>query len=182
MRYTTIIDISENERIYRNHNARLLYVHMVLKSGYHADDRDIYVKSLRNMAADCGISIAACRHALRLLIGEGLVKQTGNAWTITKFVLEQPIGKRAKSVKEQKQRNAAAARSAEEAAREAQIEKDKKEREEVFQSGKTDFMIYYERQLEKARAGDEEAARIVEKNKAVYEAHKKQFENNQDKK
>ena len=67
MRYTTIIDISEIQPIYRNVNARLVYLHLVLKSGYHDNDRDLVSISLRRIAAEVGLTLSATRHAISQL-------------------------------------------------------------------------------------------------------------------
>lgn len=99
MRYTTIIDIRENPRIYRNINARLLYLHLALTSGYHDEDRDICRLSLRGMAIQAGLTLSATRHALRILQEEGLVTHEGDQWRITKFVLDKkPTPRRQSSV------------------------------------------------------------------------------------
>lgn len=89
MRYTTIIDIREKARIYRNTNARLLYLHLVLESGYHDDDRDLTRLSLRSMAAQTGLTLSATRHALKILQSEGLAIHEGEAWRIVKFILDK---------------------------------------------------------------------------------------------
>lgn len=89
MRYTTVIDITEQAAVYRNKNCRLLYLHMALKCGYHAEDRDVIGASIRGLAADCGLSVAATRHALAVLEGAGLIKKEGTAWRVTKFVVQQ---------------------------------------------------------------------------------------------
>ena len=67
MRYTTVIDISDYRHIYKSANCRLVYLHLVLKAGYHDDDRDIVDVSIRNLAMRVGISVSATRHALRML-------------------------------------------------------------------------------------------------------------------
>lgn len=97
MRYTTIIDISEFPAIYRNRNARLLYIHMALKSGYHDDDRDVLDCSIRRLSAAVGLSISATRHALAILERAGLVTKDGIKWRVKKFVLEQKITSRRQS-------------------------------------------------------------------------------------
>ena len=50
MRYTTLIDIRDNPILYRNHNVRLVYLHLVLVAGYHDVNRDIVSASLRVLA------------------------------------------------------------------------------------------------------------------------------------
>lgn len=88
MRYTTIIDISEIPVIYRNHNACRVYIHMALKSGYHDADRDVIHVSVRRLASDCGISVAAARHALGVLQRAELIANEGVTWRVKKWVLD----------------------------------------------------------------------------------------------
>lgn len=89
MRYTTIIDQSELPS-YRSTSARLLYLHLVLKSGYHRDNQDLVHTSLRRMAAEVGLSLAAVRHALGLLLADSLVTmEAPRTIRVTKFV--QPV-------------------------------------------------------------------------------------------
>lgn len=86
MRYTTVIDISEFPQIYRNLNARLLYIHMALKAGYHDDDRDVCRQSIRNLAADVGITVSAVRNALLQLEKSGLISRGSDCWIVKKWV------------------------------------------------------------------------------------------------
>lgn len=97
MRYTTVIDISENRQLYANHNAVLVYLHLCLRAGYHDQDRDMVSISIRNLARDTGVTVSACRHALKLLTAAGLVTRTAGAWTVKKWVEEQQITTRAKT-------------------------------------------------------------------------------------
>ena len=91
MRYTTVIDISEFPQIYRNLNARLLYIHMALKAGYHDDDRDVCRQSIRNLAADVGITVSATRNALQQLEKAGLITRGSDCWIVKKWVaMEAP--------------------------------------------------------------------------------------------
>ena len=86
MRYTTVIDISEFPQIYRNLNARLLYIHMALKAGYHDDDRDVCRLSIRSLAADVGITVSATRNALQQLEKAGLISKSSDCWIVKKWV------------------------------------------------------------------------------------------------
>lgn len=86
MRYTTIIDISEIPAIYKNHNARILYLHLVLKAGYHDDDRDIVTVSIRNLAAYSGLTVSAVRHALGVLERAQLLTRTPQGYRVKKWV------------------------------------------------------------------------------------------------
>lgn len=89
MRYTTVIDISEYPAIYRNRNARLLYIHMALKAGYHDNDRDLLNTSIRMLAQQSGLTVSAVRHALQVLEGAGLLTRDGFTWRVKKWVLEE---------------------------------------------------------------------------------------------
>lgn len=89
MRYTTVIDISEYPAIYRNRNARLLYIHMALKAGYHDNDRDLLNTSIRMLAYQSGLTVSAVRHALQVLEGAGLLTRDGLTWRVKKWVLEE---------------------------------------------------------------------------------------------
>ena len=100
MRYTTVIDISEMPEIYRNTTARLIYIHMSLKAGYHDSDRDLVNVSIRRLSADVGVTVSATRHALHLLERSGLLTRDGHTWRIKKWVEEQTITTRAKTKRE----------------------------------------------------------------------------------
>lgn len=86
MRYTTVIDITDFSQIYRNIHARLVYIHMALKAGYHDDDRDICRLSIRNLAADVGITVSATRNALLQLEKSGLITRGSDCWIVKKWV------------------------------------------------------------------------------------------------
>lgn len=91
MRYTTIIDISEIPAIYKNQNARILYLHLVLKAGYHDDDRDLVTLSIRNLAAYSGLTVSAVRHALGVLERQQLLVKTSHGYRVKKWVaIETP--------------------------------------------------------------------------------------------
>lgn len=96
MRYTTLIDISEIPTIYNNLNARLLYLHMALRSGYHDNDRDQLKCSLRRLADAAGLTLSATRHALGLLEREKLITRTDHAWQVKKWINETPPTPRSK--------------------------------------------------------------------------------------
>lgn len=100
MRYTTVIDISEMPEIYRNMTARLIYMHMSLRAGYHDSDRDLVTLSIRRVAAEVGVTVSATRHALHLLERSGLISREGQLWRIKKWVEEQTITTRAKTKRE----------------------------------------------------------------------------------
>ena len=86
MRYTTVIDITDFPQIYRNIHARLVYIHMALKAGYHDDDRDVCRLSIRNLAADVGITVSATRNALLQLEKSGLISKSSDCWIVKKWV------------------------------------------------------------------------------------------------
>lgn len=88
MRYTTIIDITELSRIYRNTNARLVYLHMCLRSGYHAEDKDHIKISIRRLAMAIGLTVSATRHALAQLERDRLISRTEDGWNVKKWVVE----------------------------------------------------------------------------------------------
>lgn len=100
MRYTTVIDISEISEIYKNPTARLLYLHMSLKAGYHDVDRDLVRLSIRRLSADVGVTVSATRHALHQLERVGLLTKEGELWRVKKWVEEQQITTRAKTKRE----------------------------------------------------------------------------------
>lgn len=90
MRYTTIIDITETD-IYRNVNCRLVYLHLVCKSGYHDDDRDTLQLSIRRIAADVGITLSAARHAIAQLMAAQLLKRLDDGrWHVLKWIVAAP--------------------------------------------------------------------------------------------
>lgn len=103
MRYTTVIDISEIPEVYRNMTARLIYIHMSLKAGYHDSDRDLVNVSIRRLSGDVGVTVSATRHALRLLERSGLLTRDGQHWRVRKWVEEQTITTRAKTKREMQQ-------------------------------------------------------------------------------
>lgn len=172
MRYTTLIDISELPSVYRNVNARLLYVHMALKAGYHDDDRDVLETSIRILAAQTGLTISAVRHALHVLEGVQLIRKEGSAWIVKKWLPMQTTSPRPKAT--QKQLDAAQDEAKIRARQERKEELERLRREEVKATGKTEFMLYYEGLQEKAQLGDPEAIKLVARHRATYEAHLKQ--------
>lgn len=96
MRYTTLIDIREWPSLYRNLNVRLVYLHLTLAAGYHDQNRDVIVVSIRQLAADVGITVAATRHALKMLTKVNLIKTnpSKSAILVRKWLSEQTVSKR----------------------------------------------------------------------------------------
>lgn len=107
MRYTTIVDISQIQDIYRNPNLRLVYLHLCLKSGYHDDDRDKIRISIRKLADEVGLTVSATRHALGRLQAEHFLSRDGESWMVRKYVIDIPPTPRPKPKKtvESKQAN-----------------------------------------------------------------------------
>lgn len=173
MRYTTIIDISEIPAIYRNVNARLVYLHLVLKSGYHDNDRDLVRMSLRRIAAETGLSLSAIRHAVAQLERAQLLSRQGDIWFVKKWIIEQKISTRARTARQQKQIEIEAEKRRENEKREQEAAIERQRREQIAAQGKTSFMLFYESLEKKAAAGDLEAAESVKKYKSMYMQHKK---------
>lgn len=92
MRYTTVIDISEFPVVYRNMNARALYLHMALKSGWHDENRDQLAVSIRQLAAGVGLTVSATRHALAVLAKAQLIRadKEKKVWHVKKWHLDTP--------------------------------------------------------------------------------------------
>lgn len=175
MRYTTIIDISETPRIYQNINARLVYLHLVLKSGYHDDDRDLIHMSLRRIAAETGLSLSAIRHAVAQLEKAQLLSRQGDLWLVKKWIIEQRISTRARTARQQKQIEIEAERRIENEKREREAEIERQRRENLAAQGKTSFMLFFERLQKKAEAGDLEAAESVKKYQKAYDQSKQKI-------
>lgn len=168
MRYTTIIDISEFPSIYRNHNLRLIYMHLCLRSGYHDDDRDLIDISIRRLASDTGLSVSSVRHGLKILQASRLIKRHGTLWHVRKYILEQEITPRAKSQKEQKKKSQADAERQERDALNKKLRLQEERREALKSEGKNDFIVYYEGLVEKAKNGDIEAEKIARQRRSIY--------------
>lgn len=177
MRYTTIIDISEVQEVYRNANARLLYLHMVCRSGYHDNDRDMLSISIRTLAMRVGISVAATRHALKILERYKLISKVGGQWLVKKWIIEDTITPRARTKKQQRAQDAVQAQRDKQAELDKRLEQEQRERLELEQSGKTSFMVYYEGLQVKAKNGDQDAQEKVEKYRDDYEKQKLMMKN-----
>lgn len=174
MRYTTIIDISEYRSLYKNTNIRLLYLHLCLKAGYTDANRDICELSIRQLAADCGLSISAVRNALQALEKSGLLKREKSILRVRKWIAGETITPRPKTARAAKQMQADAQAQAD---REMQEMKEKQERKKyeneqrkAAAQGKNTFMIWYEEKMKLAAAGDIDAQDCVRRNKKFYES------------
>ena len=169
MRYTTIIDITEYPTIYRNVNARLVYLHLVLKSGYHDHDRDLLTMSFRRLSAETGLSLSAIRHAINCLVKANLLTRQGELWLVKKWIIEQKISTRARTARQQKQIDIEAERRRQNEAREREDEILRLRREQLLAEGKSPFIVYCEGLIKKAAAGDIEAAETFKRHKKSYE-------------
>lgn len=174
MRYTTVIDISQVPSIYKNHNARLVYLHLALRAGYHDDDRDLVDVSIRNLAAQVGITVSATRHAIDQLQRAQLLTRQGTLWVVRKWIMEADITPRAKTKRQQEAIERAAERQRQNEQREREAAIERQRREDIKNQGKTSFMLWYESQLQRANAGDVEAQRAVDRHRATYESHQAQ--------
>lgn len=165
MRYTTIIDISQAPEVYRNQNVRLVYLHLVLRAGYHDHDRDLVRISIRSLAAQVGLTVAAARHALGVLEKWKLLQRTGSYYQVRKWVPEQTVTSRAKTAKQQQQLNLAAQRRADEERREREAELERIRRENQAASGRTAWDDLADYKRKQAAAGDISAQEWLRKNK-----------------
>lgn len=177
MRYTTLIDIREIPEVYRNQNARLLYLHLVLLAGYHDNDRDIVRVSIRNLAAQSGLTLSATRHAITVLINCRLLLHRKSYFKVVKFIDEQTITPRAKTKKAQQAKESALLETVRQLNQERKEAAEKDVISEIYDQGKTPFMLWYEQKLELAAAGDEDAKRIVREKRDQYESHKSNLKN-----
>ena len=161
MRYTTVIDIREFPQIYRNNNAKLVYLHLVLISGYHNEDRDQTTISIRQISYDTGLTLSAVRHSLKVLISAGLLSRSGITWTVKKFVLDKSISPRIKS---EKKRIAAENLERERQIKEEQErrEKEEKKRYQELRKRSDPLRDSVLELMDKADQGDEEARNTLE--------------------
>ena len=90
MRYTTIIDITEYPAIWSSASCRTLYLHLVLKSGWHDDDRDMLRASIRQLSSATGLTKSAVEHAIRQLSKAGLLAKKEGAWMVKKWTVVLP--------------------------------------------------------------------------------------------
>lgn len=89
MRYTTVIDVTEIADIWRNPNISRLYFFMAMKCGFHDNDRDLIKISLRVLAGQTGLTLSACRHAVKVLQAHGLLTIENDKMRVTKFILDK---------------------------------------------------------------------------------------------
>ena len=89
MRYTTIIDLRDWPKLYRSASVRLVYLHLVLASGYHDNNRDRIDISVRRLMIDTGLSMGAVRHAIRQLEDAKLIRHKESAYMVAKWLPER---------------------------------------------------------------------------------------------
>lgn len=168
MRYTTIIDVSEFRQLYSNHNLRLVYLHLCLKSSYRDADRDWILISIRQLAAAVGITVSATRHALAQLEKAKLIRRTQGWILVRKFVKAEAIAPRPTNKRQEELQRHQQQQAAEQAAADAKRQEEERLRTQLFSMGKTTWMVYYENQQKAAATGDEKAAAFCVKNKKRY--------------
>lgn len=180
MRYTTIIDLSEFPALYSNHNIRLVYLHLVVKCGYHDGDRDQYSRSIRALAADCGLTVSAVRNAIKQLTAARLAARQGDILYVRKWLPEQTITARPKSQKQQKAAEERERQQGEKQAREQQQDQEARMTAELAAKGKTPFMAWFEEQQRKAAEGDADAMKAVanKRHQTTYQQHAEAMANN----
>lgn len=125
MRYTTIIDIAQCPEIYRNINARLTYLHMVLTCGYHDNDKGLVRKSVRQLSLETGITKSATENALRLLKKFDLVRKNRGRLYVRTWAPEQPITKPKRKAQDIRDQAIAQEREAKNQEREAEVQRAK---------------------------------------------------------
>lgn len=168
MRYTTVIDISEIPAIYRSQNARLTYVHLALRCGYHDTDRDIADVSVRRLALEVGVSVSAVRHALHLLERFKLIEKQGNVWMVKKWIQPETITPRKQAEKALKQAERAKEREKERQSMDSQRAREDEERAAMERQHLSHFIVYYESLYERVAAGDVQAPKLLVRHRAMY--------------
>lgn len=171
MRYTTIIDLRDYPQIYRNKNARLLYLHMVLQSGYHADDRDICTLSIRELAWQVGITVSAARNALQQLSKSKLIERLADKWRVAKFVMPKDIPARPTAAKLQNGWSA-------EANKIISHEATNEEKDMLYRQKKTEFMWRYEQMYRLRQTGDTTCDKYLNANYKAYCQERLKMEGN----
>ncbi len=168
MRYTTIIDISEIPQVYTNANVRLVYLHLVLKAGYHEDDLDRCPLSIRGLMYQTGLSLSAVRHALHVLEVAGLISRQKGVLHVRKFLYTKAIKKRAKQ--HEIDPGSTRVESSNSQANEVGQEMSELER---WRKRRDSFIKYYKSLEKKAAEGDESARQAVVRNRKLYEQYSK---------
>lgn len=177
MRYTTIIDISTIPDIYKNINTKMIYLHLVLKSGYHSYDRDKIKISIRRLAEELNLTVSAVRHSLKLLLKYDLIQydDTSKTLTVKKWLYNETIIPKRRNISENTKQ--IESRINEEKLRDEQNRMEEKKRIiELYKNGLTPFMIYYHSLQDKAKNGDAQANNLLKRHKEHYESDKKWVE------
>lgn len=175
MRYTTVIDVTEIAEVYRNKNATWLYLWMAIKAGYHDNDRDQVKKSIRNLAADSGLTVSAVRHALKLLASMGLVHVTPEGFQVLKYLMPEEPTPRARTAKKEREAAAAESRNRANQEREEAAAAARSRHEQLRAMGKDEWMVYYEQRYAEGKAGDAASMEWCKKNWSTYEKHRDQI-------
>lgn len=175
MRYTTIIDCRPLP-CYRNKNARLVYLHLVLACGYHDSDRDLTEISVRSLAADVCISVGAVRAALKSLEKSRLIERSGTVTRVRKWVPSEDISKRPRNKAQQVSQDAQRAREMADQERERRSEETRLQREEMAQRGTSPYIEYVEGLMKKAEQGDEQAKAALPRHMKRYQEAKQIME------
>lgn len=177
MRYTTVIDISEIDEIYRNPAAVRVYIHLALNCGYHDYDRDIYTGSIRRLMTELGLTLSATRHAIKVLQAHNLVRLQGGVYVITKYIPSETITPRTKTAKQAAMQVEAARRIEAQHTWEAAHDENRRQLEAIWAQGKSSWMVYYESRQKLAQAGDQEAAKWCERNRHQYDQESARMKN-----
>lgn len=170
MRYTTIIDMTSTPELYKCVNARLVYLHLCLISGYHDYDRDIAHIGLRTLAEQVGITFSAVRHAVKLLERYHYIERNALGWKVTKWLPSEQPTPRPKAAPKKAPTSITQEREQANTERERANEMQRQERERLHASGKSSWMQFYENRLALANNGDLEAAAWCEANRKIYES------------
>ena len=170
MRYTTIIDMTATPELYKCVNARLVYLHFTLISGYHDYDRDIAHIGLRTLAEQVGITFSAVRHAVKVLERYHYIERNPVGWKVTKWLPSEQPTPRPKVAPKKQSPAVAQERDQANIERERAADLQRQERERLHASGKSSWMQFYENRLALANNGDLEAAAWCEQNRKIYES------------
>lgn len=161
MRYTTIIDIRDYPQIYRSESCRLLYLHLVLASGYHVEDKDLCAASLRQLEAQTGLTFSAVRHALQQLQKAGLVTRQCDSWSVVKYCIPKDIATRPKPSKK-------AGGFSEEAYKIIHHEFTPDQKTWLYNHHKSEFMWVYENIHRLSKEGDTTVEKYLRANYSQY--------------
>lgn len=153
MRYTTIIDITECPQVYSCISARLIYLHLVLKSGWGERNQDYCACSIRSLQGDLGMTFAAVRHGLAVLEKYGMIRRGPGGCMVRKFCQPTKPGQRKLTRREQaaeeqrrkeqeQQRIIARERELQHAKLEQELEEQRRTREENARTGGPDWSKY----------------------------------------